>query len=76
MYVNFREERRVWKVVKCTQNRHFVEFFRQKMTKKNEKMKNGQNVTQNGAKCMYFYVQNESRLIFIRKKSMRQFAGL
>ena len=36
----------------------------------------GQNVTQKGAKCMYFYVQNESRLIFIRKNTLPPVAGL
>ena len=44
--------------------------------KKNEKVKNGQNVIQKGAKCMYFYVQNESRRFFIRKKSVPPVAGL
>ena len=58
----------------------FRRVFSTKNDKKNEKIKNGQNVTQNGAKCMYFYVQNdsqaESRRIFIRKKSMSSVAGL
>ena len=59
LYVNSREERRVGKVVKCTQKRHFVEFFQQKITKKMKNWKIAKmlpKMEQNA--CIFTYKMN------------------
>ena len=72
LYVNFREERRVCKVVKCSQIRLLYDFFRTNLQKKMKKKKMAKmwpNMEQNA--CIFTYKMNLGAFLFEKNQCRR-----